>query len=174
MRANAPAGAQTRAHRAIKPFPETIEILFRRAQAKILQMVGAPVTREPVLLTTNAERASRWQPLHVAKDGLLDRHVGQHEIAGDVILVHLRVHKWQAVEALGHGCERKAVGRGNIEERTFPDVIAGQEEMLFLLVPDREAEGAGKMVNALFVPTLPCGQQQIAVGHCRGLLLRET
>src|ERR1700729_3554673 len=115
-------------------------------------MIGAPVTREPGLLTMDAERASRWQALQVAKDGLFDRHTGQGEIVGDVILVHLRAHKWQAVEALGHGCESKAVGRGSVEERTFSGVIASQEEMLFLLVPDRETEGAGKMVNTLFVP----------------------
>ena len=93
--------------------------------------------------------------LQVAKDGLFDRHVGQDEIVGDVILVHLSAHKWQAVEALGHGCEGKAVGCRSVEERTFAGVIAGQEEMLFLLVPDCKAEGAGKMVNALFVPPLP-------------------
>ena len=87
------------------------------------------------------------------------RYVRQGEIARDIILVHLRTHKGQAVQTLGHGCEGEAVRRGSIEERTFSGVIAGQEEMLFLLVPYSETEGAGKMVDALLAPMLPRSQQ---------------
>ena len=89
----------------------------------------------------------------------------EHEIAGDVILVHLGADEAQRMQPLRHGCEGEAVRRGSIEERTFPGVIASQEQMLFLLVPHREAEGAGKMIDALFAPTLPRGQQHAAVGH---------
>ena len=67
----------------------------------------------------------------------------------------------------------KQFGRGSIEERTFSGVIASQEEMLFLLVPHREAEGAGKMIDALFAPTLPRGQQHVAVGHGREICCLE-
>jgi hypothetical protein len=78
------------------------------------------------------------------------------------------------MQTLGHGGEGEAVRCGSIEERTFPGVIASQEEMLFLLVPHSEAEGAGKMVDALLAPTLPRGQQHVAVGHGSGLLAGES
>jgi hypothetical protein len=53
-------------------------------------------------------------------------------------------------------------------------VIASQEEVLFLLVPYGEAESAGQMLDALFAPTLPCGQQHGAIGHHSYLLAGET
>src|ERR1700722_7048498 len=78
------------------------------------------------------------------------------------------------MQTLWHGSEGEAVRRGGIDERTFPGVIASQEHMLFLLVPDSEAEGAGKMLDALFAPPLPRGQQYRAVRHGSGLLTGDA
>ena len=72
----------------------------------------------------------------------------EHQIVRDVILVHLCADEAQRMQPLGHGCKGEAVGRGSIEERTFPGVIASQEQMLLLLVPYGKAEGAGKMIQA--------------------------
>ena len=99
-----------------------------------------------------------------------DCDVGEHEIAGDVIFVHLRADKAQGMQTLRHGREGEVVCRGSIDEWTFPGVIASQKEMLFLLIPDSEAEGAGKMLDAFLLPTLPRGQQHGAVSHGSGLL----
>jgi hypothetical protein len=53
-------------------------------------------------------------------------------------------------------------------------MIASQEEMLFLLVPNSEAECSGKVLDAFFAPTLPRGQQQGTVSHGRALMAGET
>jgi hypothetical protein len=53
-------------------------------------------------------------------------------------------------------------------------MIASQEEMLFLLVPNSEAECSGKVLDAFFAPTLPRGQQHGTVSHGRALMAGQA
>src|SRR6202044_1809867 len=100
LRANAARCEQARAHSPVKSLAKAIQVLLRRAQAKIFELVRAPMTPELRLPTMHAERAAGWQAPYIAKDGLFDRDVGQREITCDVILVYLRYEKRQLVQTL--------------------------------------------------------------------------
>src|SRR5580698_3702049 len=78
------------------------------------------------------------------------------------------------MQAFRHGCEGKPISRSSITEGTFPGVIAGEKQMLILLVPHGKTEGTGEMVNALLLPALPGRQKQGAVRHDSQLRARET
>ncbi len=97
-----------------------------------------------------------------------------HEIAGNVVFVHLGSNKAQGMQPLRHGREGEVVRPVSIDERTLSRMIASQEEMLFLLVPNSEAEGSGKVLDAFFAPTLPCGQKHGTVSHGRAPMAGEA
>jgi hypothetical protein len=141
---------------------------------QIWQMISLPITPKLFLVVMNAEGAAGRQALHIAEDQAFGWHVSEHEIPGDVVLVHLGAHEAQAMQPLWHGREGEVVGPGSIGEWTFPRMIAGQEQMLLLMIPDSEAEGSGQMLDAFFMPTLPRGQQYGAVSHRRALLAGEA
>ncbi len=122
----------------------------------------------------DTQRITGRKALNPAKDAALDGNVGEHQIPRDVLFVHVAADEAKWMQTFRHGRKREAIRRGSIDEGTFPGVIARQEEMLFLLVPDSKAEGARKMLDTSFLPTLPRGQQHRAVSHDGGLLGGET
>src|SRR5271155_1047032 len=68
---DAPTGPQPHAHGVIKPFSETLEILFRRTETQLRQMVGLPITPESFLFAMDAERMAGRKALYPAKDAAL-------------------------------------------------------------------------------------------------------
>ena len=136
----------------------------RRSDLRLWQM---PVPPQPLVGRRDGERIGRRQPLHLLEErrGGVDPLGHVDEEVEDTITIDRLGHVLQSDYRAGVRGERDEVLAAVVGERLRSEVVAGEEQLLAALVPDREREVAEEVVDAVLAPLAIGVEQQPTIAE---------
>ena len=171
------AGAEMRGHGAFRAAQAhargAVEVMtqLRRVIARVAAPLGGtlriPVARDGQTRTCRHRESARLDPLDVAKEARIALRGQQGEKLRHRGFVGTIGHVRQCVQPLRHRGEGEEIAAAMKMQRARPEEIAGQQQRLRRVVPQRESEIAFDAIERIVLPARKRGQEDRRIAHPR-------